>query len=182
MPVVAFVDDHSLLLRGIESVIKHSFVDWEAIFFQEIRELLFHLKSNKTNLLVTDLTMPEMNGFDLIQEVRKIQTSIKIAILTHHDGEGYFLEAQKLSVNAYVLKSENSNFFPEIINRVLKGETYISPEMRVYRKDYFGEFRMNTTELAIIQNLILGNSLKEISRLINVSEKVVEYRIKNHGL
>lgn len=175
---LAFIDDHSLILQGLKAILhKFSFFKNTTMFVKPV-ELISYLHCNRIDLVVTDLTMPEKGGLQLIPELKKIQPSIKIAVFTQHDNEGHFKEAYKLGINAYILKSEHYSFIPEILIRVMNGEFYVSPEVNKFLRSTRSTIVLNELEHNITKLLIQGKSLKEISSILNFSDKVVEYRLK----
>ncbi|MCP5501928.1 MAG: response regulator transcription factor [Leptospiraceae bacterium] len=175
---IAFIDDHSILLLGIQTVLKKYSFFQNITFFTSYQELKGYLTIHSIDLLVTDITMPDKNGFYIIDEIKTKLPDVKIAVFTQHEGEAYFKDAYKLGINAYILKTEPNAFLPEIFLRVMNGEFYVSPEINKYLRFTQNTECLNPVEHEIINLLTQGKSLKEIGNTLNLSGKVIEYRLK----
>jgi len=175
---VAAIDDHPIILDGIKRGLSHFPLHLNFITFTNINDLLFQTQDSEIDLLLTDITMPNINGFMVIEEIKKINPKIKIAVFTQHDGEGYFKDAYKLGINAYILKTESFLFLPEILFRVLAGEFYVSPSISQYLRATRNKCSLDNFEHQIIKMLVAGYPIREISNNLKRSSKVIEYRLR----
>lgn len=177
-PRLAFLDDHSTLLEGIKLISGKFNLFGDMDFFTSAPELLEYLKSNLPDLLVIDLSIGEIEGLVLIREIRASYPGIRIAIFTQHDSETKFKEAMGLGVQGYILKTEQAGFLPEIFMRILKGETYYSKELLNLENNKYAFHPLKEVEVQIIDLMKAGKSMKEIGIILNITPKVVEYRLK----
>jgi DNA-binding NarL/FixJ family response regulator len=175
---IAAIDDHPIVLNGIKHGLNKFPVSFKFLTFTDFSELFDEIKQTKINLLLTDLTMPNFNGITVIKGVKSINPQIKIAVFTQHDGEGYFKEAYKLGIDAYILKTESFLFLPEIFLRVLNGEFYVSPSINQYLQSTRNKGSLDNFEHEIIKMLIEGYSIREMSEKLKRSGKVIEYRLR----
>lgn len=110
MKRVMLVEDEELILQGIRYI-----NDWESMDMQVIHmahngiEALEMLKNEPVDIIVTDIEMPEMNGIELISEVRKHDKRVRFLILSGQDDFNYARDALKLDVEDYILKPINEN-------------------------------------------------------------------------
>ncbi len=182
MPVpkytVAAIDDHPIILDGIRRGFKNFPLNMNFLAFTQFDELLIHMQNISIDLLVIDITMPKQNGLSVIDEVKKINSKIKFAIFTQHDGEGYFKEAFRLGIHGYILKTESFLFLPEIFLRILKGEFYVSPPIACFLRSTRKKDSLDNFEHEILKMLVKGCSIREISKSLNRSDKVIEYRLR----
>lgn len=91
------------------------------------------------NILLLDLVMPEMNGFEVTRVVRKRFPKTKIVILTMHANEAYILEALQAGALGYVLKASGSQELVHAIREAAAGRRYLSTPLSIemiedYRK------------------------------------------------
>ncbi|MGO4276947.1 response regulator, partial [Paenibacillus sp. TAF58] len=101
------VEDNAIYRYAIKTIIR-----WEDYGFQIVCEALngVHaldlLQHQQVDLIVTDISMPEMNGIDLIQQVKQKDESIKIVALSSFDDFRFVKEALKLGAEDYLLKHD----------------------------------------------------------------------------
>ena len=108
MKRVMLVEDEELILQGIRYI-----NDWQSMGMQVVHmahngiEALEMLKKQPVDIIVTDIEMPEMNGIELISNVRKIDNRVRFLILSGQDDFNYARDALKLDVEDYILKPIN---------------------------------------------------------------------------
>lgn len=103
---VALADDEIIVRLGIRSV-----VDWEANGFRYVgdasdgKEALSMIERTRPDILLTDILMPNMNGIELIETVKRRYPGMRIIVLSSHSEFEYVRQAMKLGVDDYVLKA-----------------------------------------------------------------------------
>ncbi|QMV40089.1 response regulator [Cohnella cholangitidis] len=103
---IMLVDDEIIVRLGMKSVI-----DWEANGFRHVgeacdgKEALVLLEQVKPDILLTDIKMPNMNGIELIESVKRLYPWIRILVLSSHDEYDYVRSAMKLGADDYILKA-----------------------------------------------------------------------------
>jgi DNA-binding NarL/FixJ family response regulator len=191
---VLIADDHLLVRAGVKSLLekmKEVEVIGEA---SNGREALNLLKENKPDLLLLDISMPELNGLDVAQRVRQESPDSRIIILSMHNHEEYVLQALRSGASGYLLKDAAPNELEIAINAVMKNEIYLSPAISKHLVgDYLrrienlqGDTDNHTSEKSnpyqqltsrqreILQLIAEGNSTKEIAEKLFISVKTVE--------
>ena len=110
MKKVMLAEDEEFILQGIRCII-----DWEEISMKVVsiarngREALEMFQKEPVDILVTDVEMPQMNGLDLIKEIRRIQPKTRCIILSGYDEFEYARSALRLDVEEYILKPVNED-------------------------------------------------------------------------
>lgn len=108
MRTVMLVEDEELILQGIRYII-----DWEEISMSVVsmahngKEALEQFQEHPVDIIVTDVEMPQMNGLELIEEIRKISPETRCIILSGYEEFEYARTALKLDVEEYILKPIN---------------------------------------------------------------------------
>lgn len=123
------VEDHTILREGLKSLLcSHPSVEvvGEAEDGRKGIKLVLELSPD---LILMDLSMPRMNGFEAIKEIKKQKPTIKIIVLTVHDTEEYILMTLKAGADGYVLKDATQEELLMAINHVLNGKRYLSPSV-----------------------------------------------------
>jgi len=126
---VVIADDHAIIRDGLRSLIS-SAKDFEIVGEAEDgRQAVESIETLKPDLVLTDLSMPEMDGIDLIKAVKKCSPRTKVVALTVHRGEEFILATLKAGADGYILKDASYGELMMAIRSVLKGKRYISPEI-----------------------------------------------------
>mgnify|MGYP001111527323 CR=1 FL=1 len=92
-------------------------------------DCLQKLEFTKPDILLLDLSMPNMNGIEVLRELRKKNNSTKVLVLTVHGEDDYFIRAISNGADGYILKDSDINELKQAINIILKGESYIQSSL-----------------------------------------------------
>ena len=188
MPInVVIADDHKMVREGIRQLLEFDGkikVIGEAGNGLECLELL---KKDLPNVLLLDINMPEMNGLDVLQHIRKNKIKVKVIILTVHNEIEYLLKANDLNVDGYILKDSESEILKNAISSVCNGDSYIQPELipllnsTMIHKDIDKEKIDSLTkrEVEVLKSISAGLLNKEIAINLGISERTVKNHISN---
>lgn len=127
---VLIVDDHPLLRRGVRDVIGENSrfkIIGEA---SDGREALRLLAGLKPQIAIIDIDMPQLNGLELIRALRELPFEVKAIMLTMYNEEDMFNAAMDLGAKAYVLKENAANEIVAALEKVDRGESFVSVLMR----------------------------------------------------
>src|SRR5512139_2365325 len=126
---VVIAEDHAIIREGLRSLIS-STKEFEVVGEAENgRQAVECVEKLKPDLVLTDLSMPRMDGMDMIETIKRKSPETKIIALTVHRGEEYVLATLKAGANGYVLKEASYGELMMAIRSVLKGKHYLSPEI-----------------------------------------------------
>ena len=180
-------DDHILFREGLKKLLEPE-QQFEVVgeagdgveAFTKIEEV-------KPDVLLLDINMPGMDGFEVLMKMRENETKIKVILITYHDEMDYLLRAINLGVDGYLLKKTNYIELKDAILSVMSGERYIQPSMipeltvKLTQQDKDNEKIRNLTrrELEVLQSLAVGMYNKEIANKLNISERTVKNHISN---
>ena len=189
MPIsVVIVDDHKMVREGIRQLLEF---DGKIKVIGEAGnglECLNFLKNNNLpDVLLLDINMPEMNGLEVLQYIRKNKINIKVMILTVHNEIEYLLKAVDLDIDGYILKDSESEVLKNAIFTVYNGENYIQPELipmlnsRMINRDSDKEKIKTLTkrEIEVLKAIAAGLLNKEIATNLGISERTVKNHISN---
>lgn len=141
-------------------------------------ELLELLKRVKADLVVLDITMPNLQGIEAAKEIKKAYPGIKILILTMHKSKHHLHSALAAGVDGYLLKENAYEDLLKAIRDIQKGETYLSSlvtgqirevVMSSESSDKFPTGSLTTREIVILKLLAEGKSSKEMADLLFIS-------------
>jgi DNA-binding NarL/FixJ family response regulator len=83
------------------------------------------------DLIITDISMPRMSGFEAAARIRELGLGAKLIFLTVQSAAGYVRKARTLGADGYVLKTHANEQLLEAVSAVLAGKTYVSPQLKV---------------------------------------------------
>ncbi len=185
MPViqVVLVDDHQIILDGLRALLdKDPGFDVMATFAQPQAALKF-LTTNRPDILVSDYSMKEMTGLELIRKAREIHPTLKATLLSMHDEPTVAKEALKQGVNGFLLKNIQQTELKEALRKINNGVMYVSPEITSQILQQSGltasDNELSTRELQILKLITKEFSNKQIADQLNISERTVETHRKN---
>jgi two-component system response regulator NreC len=126
---IVIAEDHTILREGLRSLLSSN-PDFEVVGEAEDgREAIRCVEKLKPDLILTDLSMPRMNGMEAIREIKKQSPKTKILVLTVHKTEEYILATLKAGADGYLLKDSTHTELVMAVKNVISGKHYISPEI-----------------------------------------------------
>ena len=145
------------------------------------------MKNVKPYILLLDINMPNMNGIDVLKELKEKNDPLKILILTVHSEVEYLVKAVDIGANGYILKDSGSAELKQAINTVIDEGSYIQPNLipalnsRLINRDMDKEKLASLTkrEVEILTQVACGMFNKEIAVNLNISERTVKNHISN---
>ncbi len=192
-PRVLLADDHRIVAEGLKSLLTN---DFELVgIVEDGRALIAAAKQLKPDVIVADVSMPNLNGIDAIPMLRKQDARVKIVILTMHQDPAYARRGLEAGAHGFVLKHSAADELVLAINAALKGHTYITPMLagdvvRTARENASdkrkAERPLTPRQREILQLLAEGHSAKEIAATLAISPRTVEFHkyqiMELHGI
>ncbi|HNC31864.1 MAG TPA: response regulator transcription factor, partial [Cyclobacteriaceae bacterium] len=126
---ILLVDDHTILLDGVKSLLSKE--DDLTVVGQagSAEAALEFLKKNEVDLIITDYSLPEMDGLSLVNTIKRIAPNTKVIVLSMHDEVHLVKEILKAGVNGYVLKNDTHKELLNAIRDVSQGKVYLSSDV-----------------------------------------------------
>lgn len=184
---VVIADDHVMVREGIKQLLELDGGFQVVGEASDGYECLLVLKDVKPDVLLLDINMPNLNGLQTLEKIRKEKINVKILILTIHNEVEYLEKAKNLGVDGYVLKDSESSVLKKAITTVVKGSTYIQSNMAMMLRErenfmltYQAEESLLTKrEVEVLKLLAEGLFNKEIAYKLLISEKTVKNHVSN---
>jgi DNA-binding NarL/FixJ family response regulator len=177
---VLVADDHALVRAGIRALLERIdrvHVVGEAGDGLQALELI---KELGPDVVLLDLTMPGLSGFEVLKETSERFPDVNMIVLSVHDTAEYAIHALRSGASGYLPKSAASVELEVAIQRVMRGEKYVSPRIAPEASLEFSGGESEATveltprQLEVIALISEGSSTKDIARTLNISIKTVE--------
>ena len=180
---VVHADDHAVVRAGIRAMLEE--LGGIEIVGQATngREALALVEKHQPDVLLMDISMPEMNGLEATTRVVKEFPNVRVIIISMHTAEEYVWQALKAGASGYLLKDVEPSELDLAIKTVLNGTTYLTSSVskevvETYMQRLGSEANvadvLTPRQREILQLIAEGKALKEIAQLLNLSVKTVE--------
>jgi two-component system invasion response regulator UvrY len=177
---VLITDDHPVVRRGIRQILED---DDKISLIHEAsdgRELIEKLMDQVYDVILLDISLPGRSGLDMILQIKKIQQNAAILILSIHSEEMYAIKALKAGAAGYLTKTSAPEELISAINKVSKGERYISVSLAdslaesliSYSKMPLHQL-LSSRELEVLQLLAEGKKVVQIASELSLSPKTI---------
>ncbi|NIQ91509.1 MAG: response regulator transcription factor [Deltaproteobacteria bacterium] len=182
---VVIAEDHTILREGLRALLSAE-SDLEVVGEAEDgRQAIRRVEELGPDLILTDLSMPKMNGVEAIREIKKRAPETKVLALTVHKAEEFILEVLQAGADGYILKDASSEELMMAIESVLGGKRYLSPSVSQMVIEGYLEGRksiassspwdtLTKREREILKLIAEGHKNKEIADYLYISVKTVE--------
>ncbi len=173
---ILIADDHTIFREGLIAAISQ-YENLEVIAEASTgKEAIEKFRENKPEISIFDIEMPNSDGISALTEVKSMDESAKVIILSMHHNSNYINDAIKNDVDGYVLKTSNTEELIEAINSILNGEKYFSKEItndiKKFEKNQ-SQDHLTKREKEIVKYIVQGLTYKEIADKLNISQFTV---------
>lgn len=175
---VLIADDHAVVREGLVSLIKRNRADMTVVGeASNGREAVQLWKQERPDVTLLDLRMPELDGVDVIKEIRATDKTARIIVLTTFDGDEDIYRAVQAGAKGYLLKDVPREGLMDSIRRVYAGETSVPLHLVAKLADRVSGETLSEREIEVLKLMAQGKSNKEIAAALFISEGTV----KSHG-
>ena len=181
---ILLVDDHVIVREGIKRMIEES-PDLKVVGEAGNGiDLLRQLKTSRVDMVVLDISMPNLGGIEAAKEIKKTHPHVKVLILTMHKSKELLNHAISNGADGYMLKEESEKELYFAIDKIRQGGVYISPHLAEELTDGYvslcrGTFNrasqvLTRREREIVKLIADGKSSREIGKALFISVRTVE--------
>jgi len=181
---ILLADDHEIIREGLRSVLETR-KDWEIVGeATNGREAVKKVGELKPDVVVMDISMPELNGLEAVRQIVKQVPRTEVLVLTMHDSEDLVRGVLDAGARGYLLKSDASRQLISAIEALRLHKPYLTPRVNeVVLRGYLGEEplkgetsggKLTPREREIVQLLAEGLSSKEVAGTLHISVKTAE--------
>lgn len=184
---ILIADDHPIFRSGLRQIIE---ADGSMSVIAEADDgaaALKLIREHRPDVIVLDLNMPGLSGFEVVSSMRDEQLSGEVVLLTMHNEEAMFTKAVNLGVRGYVLKDSAGSDILNCLHAVRKGQNYSSAELTQYlfkkasgqTKAVEGLDSLTPTERRVLALIAQYLTSREIADQLGISLRTVENHRNN---
>jgi DNA-binding NarL/FixJ family response regulator len=184
---ILIADDHDLMRRGIKTLLE-THAGWEVCGeAQTGREAVSQTEELKPDIVVLDISMPDLNGLEAARRIRKASPSSEVLILSLHFSDQLIREIVEAGVRGYIVKSDSDRDLIVAVETLAKHKPFFTPRATEVILSNFNNAggirvevpetvhdRLTSREREIVQLLAEGKSSKEVANSLSISVKTAE--------
>jgi DNA-binding NarL/FixJ family response regulator len=179
---VLLADDHRMVVEGLKRLLESEFA--LAGVVENGRALLAAARELQPDVIVSDITMPELNGIEALEELKKSNPDVRLVFLTMHDNIAYARRALDAGAMGYVLKHAAPEELIMAVRAASAGQTFVSPAiagelMKAMRDGHATAVdpvrKLTLRQREILRLLADGHSAKVIAARLGISARTVEF-------
>ena len=168
-------DDHVMFAQGLESLLRDEFeLLGSAGNGEELVEATLRLEPD---VILVDISMPVLNGFDAVRRIKASGSGTKIIFLTMHDDATLLSEAFRCGASGYILKQAAGEELVNAIKEVAHGNNYVSPLVTNVLSEPLPHTQKTTItprQREVLELISRGLTMKEIASHLNISTRTAE--------
>jgi DNA-binding NarL/FixJ family response regulator len=177
---ILIADDHAIVREGVKLIVKTLPEVKQIDEASDGREALTKMMKNQYDLAILDISMPEITGLDLLQQLKLHNIPTRILMLSFHPQEQYAVRAFKLGASGYLSKDSAFDELALAIRKIAAGGKYVSAAFaekllfnEVSSTDQQLHESLSEREFQVMIMLAKGKSVTEIAAEIFISDKTV---------
>jgi DNA-binding NarL/FixJ family response regulator len=173
---VMIVDDHFAARAGLCALIDKAQNMRVVAMAANGQEALSQFHAHRPKLVLMDLQMPGMRGLDAAKLILEESPATLLVALTCHGGDAYVARALAVGMRAYLLKTSRPEVVSDALQRVLKGEVVVDPQVSPAAR--CSQQHLTEKEVNVVKLIAEGNQNSEIGEALDVTVHTVKQRIK----
>ncbi len=182
MPKILIADDHAIVRTGLRTLLKEEptleLVGEASGGYEAIEQV----KATSPDILLLDLSMPDLDGIGVTKELKPDFPQLRILILTIHEDEALVREAIKAGASGYILKRAAESELVSAINVLMRGDMYVDPallrtlvkEGEAHAEENLQVETLTPRELDVLGLIVLGYTNRQVGEELNISIRTVE--------
>jgi two-component system invasion response regulator UvrY len=184
---VLLADDHSIVRAGLRRIVEEA-GDIEVVSeAADGWEAIQQAQQNLPDVAVIDISMPGLDGLEVVSQLHHYYPKLPIIILTMHEEEQYVVRAIGAGAMGYLTKRSAPEQLVKAIRRVLEGGRYLSDSAAESLASRLASGARNRSpvdalsnrEIQVLRHLALGQTVREIAEAYHLSTKTVDtYRLR----
>ncbi len=185
-PTVMLAEDHTMIAEAFRNLLEPQYQVVATV--HDGRSMVETALKMQPDIVVADIGMPLLNGLSAGQQLKQKLRKVKLIYLTMNDDPDLAAEALRTGGSAFLLKTSAASELLKSIQKVLRGETYVTPKIEKGIEESFirsnrpkvAEKKLTPRQVEVLQLLAEGKSMKEVGSVLSLTARTVafhKYRI-----
>jgi two-component system response regulator NreC len=182
---ILIADDHEVVREGMRALIEHE-PGWEVCGTAMTgQEAVDTAKKLKPEVVVLDMTMPELDGLDVLREIKRALPNTEVVIFSAHHSEEVIEQLFDAGAKSYIQKTDASRHLVAAIRSLAEHKPFFTPEIsqvlfakflsvNPWKKRGAQKHTLTDRERDVVRLLALGSSNKEVAKTLGVSVRTAE--------
>jgi DNA-binding NarL/FixJ family response regulator len=177
---ILIADDHAVTRHGLKQILAEEFQPAEFAEAEDGPQTLKLVSKQKWDVLVLDITMPGMNGLEVLKDLKNLRPNLPVLVLSMHPEDQYGIRTLKAGASGYLTKEADPDELVAAVRRVLAGRKYISPSLAddmacrlADGHEGLPHERLSDRELQVMLMLAAGKAVSEIAEDLSLSVKTI---------
>ncbi|PHN02398.1 response regulator [Flavilitoribacter nigricans] len=177
---IAIVDDHQLFRDGLAGLLlKHEYFELLASLPDGESLLQFLEERESPDIILLDLTMPGLGGFEVLKRLKKHYKKIRSIVISMHEDGNYIVKCAKAGAYGYLLKNADEDELLTAIHKVYRGERYYNDDIsaRMFQNLSLQQSipeKLTKREIEVLHHLAEGLTTKEMAEKMFISTRTIE--------
>ena len=177
---ILIVDDHAIVRKGLIQIIEEAKFVSKVDEADEGKQALDLLSKNKYDVVIIDLAMPGMDGFEILELVKKSYSGQKVLVLSSYSEELYGMRLIKAGADGYLRKTSAPGELLNALVKIANGEKYITTKLAQEMVEYIQHpvkkkphDILSEREFQVMLKIAEGKNLTEIAEELLLSKKTI---------
>ena len=173
-------DDHSLIRKGLSTLLREEYPGAEVSEVTDASALIKEAVVQKWDLIISDISMPGRNILETLRELKKILPATPVLILSVHPEDQYVVRALKAGASGYLNKESHPDELLKAVKQLLQGKKYISAEGAEKLAASFGDDpnqlpheKLSEREFDVMKRIASGKTVSEIAASLSLSVNTI---------
>ncbi|MEQ9618397.1 MAG: response regulator transcription factor [Deltaproteobacteria bacterium] len=183
---VLIAEDHPVVRLGVREILSDNLKLTQFGEAQNAKEVFESVSKKKWDILILDINMPDMNGLEILRQLKKMQPDLRVLVLTILDEDQIAMRVLKAGACGFIAKNTIPEELVTAVTKIYNGGRYVSPSLAeklifdIYTEDEKPpHYRLSNREYQILCLIAIGKSVKQIAEELYLSVQTIRtYRMR----
>jgi len=173
---ILIADDHTVVRKGLKHILLEEFPAAEVDEVPDAGEMIKKIMNGRWDIVISDLNMPGRSGLDALAQIKIMEPTLPVLILSIHPEDHYALRVLKAGASGYLSKDSAPEELVKAVQKVLLGKKYISPAIAeklassfTDNADKVAHESLSNREFDVMKLIASGKTVSDIAEILSLS-------------